>query len=114
MEIQCDYEFLEVHYHLFSFLFFLSLNFAAYVSGGVSPSSPTTPSAAGGAPTVGGGVVRDSPMLLQQINDLRTALNHATAAAHYNTAHRMHRQLAALKPIKVENYLDEALAFSYN
>ncbi|ROT85060.1 hypothetical protein C7M84_021402 [Penaeus vannamei] len=70
---------------------------------GVSPSSPTTPSAAGGAPTVGGGVVRDSPMLLQQINDLRTALNHATAAAHYNTAHRMHRQLAALKPIKIHH-----------
>lgn len=70
-------------------------------SGGVSPSSPTTPSG-GMAPAVGGGMVKDSPMLLQQIADLRTALNHATAASHYATAHRMHRQLAALKPIKVQ------------
>ncbi|XP_069980797.1 dynactin subunit 1 isoform X3 [Penaeus vannamei] len=80
-----------------------ALSKSSPLTGGVSPSSPTTPSAAGGAPTVGGGVVRDSPMLLQQINDLRTALNHATAAAHYNTAHRMHRQLAALKPIKIHH-----------
>ncbi|XP_042867888.1 dynactin subunit 1-like isoform X9 [Penaeus japonicus] len=78
-----------------------ALSKSSPLTGGVSPSSPTTPSAAGVGPTVGGGVVRDSPMLLQQINDLRTALNHATAAAHYNTAHRMHRQLAALKPIKI-------------
>ncbi|XP_071536927.1 dynactin subunit 1 isoform X2 [Panulirus ornatus] len=70
-------------------------------SGGVSPSSPTTPSG-GMAPAVGGGMVKDSPMLLQQIADLRTALNHATAASHYATAHRMHQQLAALKPIKVQ------------
>ncbi|XP_047471228.1 dynactin subunit 1-like isoform X3 [Penaeus chinensis] len=80
-----------------------ALSKSSPLTGGVSPSSPTTPSAAGGPPTVGGGVVRDSPMLLQQINDLRTALNHATAAAHYNTAHRMHRQLAALKPIKIHH-----------
>lgn len=68
--------------------------------GGVSPSSPTTPSS-GMAPAVGGGMVKDSPMLLQQIADLRMALNHVTASSHYATAHRMHQQLAALKPIKV-------------
>ncbi|KAK7069216.1 Dynactin subunit 1 [Halocaridina rubra] len=69
--------------------------------GGVSPSSPTTPSGSGQLPSVSGGIVRDSPMLLQQIQDLRTALSHATASSHYATAERMKRQLAALKPLKV-------------
>ncbi|XP_066951384.1 dynactin subunit 1 isoform X6 [Macrobrachium rosenbergii] len=70
--------------------------------GGVSPSSPTTPSGSNQPPSVGGGVVRDSPMLLQQIQDLRTALAHATAASHCATAERMQRQLASLKPLKVQ------------
>lgn len=68
----------------------------------VSPSSPTTPSAGGVSPSVpGGGMVRDSPMLLQQITDLKAALHHATTAKHSNTAQHMHSQLASLKPIRV-------------
>ncbi|XP_042217194.1 dynactin subunit 1-like isoform X4 [Homarus americanus] len=78
-----------------------ALSKSSPLTGGVSPSSPTTPSG-GVAPAVGGGMVRDSPMLLQQISDLRTALNHATAASHYVTAHHMQHQLASLRPIKVQ------------
>lgn len=70
--------------------------------GGLSPSSPTTPSGSSQPPSVGSGIVRDSPMLLQQIHDLRAALNHVTASTHNATAERMQRQLAALKPIKVQ------------
>lgn len=70
--------------------------------GVVSPSSPTTPSAGGVSPSVpGGGMVRDSPMLLQQITDLKAALHHTTTAMHSNTAQHMHSQLASLKPIRV-------------
>ncbi|CAL4061348.1 unnamed protein product, partial [Meganyctiphanes norvegica] len=71
--------------------------------GAMSPSSPTTP---GMSAPANAGVVRDSPMLLQQIADLRIALSHATAAKHDSTASRMHRQLAALKPIKVIGAID--------
>uniref|UniRef100_A0A0P4WBW4 Dynactin subunit 1 n=1 Tax=Scylla olivacea TaxID=85551 RepID=A0A0P4WBW4_SCYOL len=80
-----------------------ALSKSSPLTGVVSPSSPTTPSAGGVPPSVpGGGMVRDSPMLLQQITDLKTALHHATASVHNNTAQRMHSQLASLRPIKVQ------------
>ncbi|XP_069184911.1 dynactin subunit 1 isoform X3 [Procambarus clarkii] len=79
-----------------------ALSKSSPLTGHISPSSPTTPSGSGSAPAVGGGMVRDSPLLLQQISDLKTALNHATAASHYATAHRMLHQMASLKPIKVQ------------
>lgn len=80
-----------------------ALSKSSPLTGVVSPSSPTTPSSGGVPPSVpGGGMVRDSPMLLQQITDLKTALHHATASVHNNTAQRMHSQLASLRPIKVQ------------
>lgn len=80
-----------------------ALSKSSPLTGVVSPSSPTTPSAGGVSPSVpGGGMVRDSPMLLQQITDLKAALHHATTAMHSNTAQHMHSQLAGLKPIRVQ------------
>ncbi|KAG0725011.1 Dynactin subunit 1 [Chionoecetes opilio] len=80
-----------------------ALSKSSPLTGVVSPSSPTTPSTGGVSPSVPtGGMVRDSPMLLQQITDLRTALHHATATVHSNTAQHMRSQLANLRPIKVQ------------
>ncbi|KAK3872406.1 hypothetical protein Pcinc_022506 [Petrolisthes cinctipes] len=83
-----------------------ALSKSSSYTGTVSPSSPTTPSSVGGGGGVvvggSGGMVKDSPMLLQQINDLRQALSHTTAASHQATAQHMLSQLATLKPIKVQ------------
>ncbi|XP_076067204.1 dynactin subunit 1-like isoform X5 [Oratosquilla oratoria] len=69
------------------------------LSGGMSPSSPTGPTS-----SIGGSVVvKDSPLLLQQINNLRAALDHATTTQYHNKALKMRMQLAKLKPLKMHN-----------
>ena len=74
------------------------------LTGGVSPSSPTAPSSMSSSLGGNGGVVvKDSPMLLSQIADLRTALHHANALQYDAVAERMRRQLAQLKPLKVQS-----------
>lgn len=82
-----------------------ALSKTSSLTGGVSPSSPTTPSGGGGSTPAagggGGGMVRDSPLLLHQIANLKAALNHTLAAKHYDTGRELQRQMSALKPLTV-------------
>lgn len=73
-----------------------------------SPSSPTTPSAVGSLSSVpasasSGAIVKDSPLLLQQIADLKAALSSATTVRHYSVALDMQKKLASMRPLKVSS-----------
>lgn len=65
---------------------------SAAVSSSPGSAAPVAPSA---------GAVHDSPALVQQIKDLRTALRCSTAAAALSTRSSMRDQLASLPPIPV-------------
>lgn len=70
-----------------------------------SPSSPTTPIGVGGLESLphggSGGVVKDSPLLMQEIRNLKGALNHVISERDKLIASDMQKKLAKLKPLKV-------------
>ncbi|XP_078668152.1 dynactin subunit 1-like isoform X24 [Branchiostoma floridae x Branchiostoma belcheri] len=68
---------------------------AASGSGMGSPTSPVVPM------TTGQTLVRDSPLLLQQIDALKVALHHVKQENFRLQAQKMNAQLASLPPLKV-------------
>lgn len=76
------------------------------VKGIGSPSSPTTPIGVGGLESLPhsgiGGMVKDSPMLLQEVRNLKGALNHVISERDKLLASDMQKKLAKLRPLKVK------------
>ncbi|XP_064610266.1 dynactin subunit 1-like isoform X3 [Liolophura sinensis] len=63
--------------------------------------SPTTPTSPGGSPLPGPSMVKDSPFLLQQIQNLTEALAHLKHENARLRAEKMKSQLASLPPMRV-------------